>query len=88
LTAGLRRADTSNGREHDQSSGIKLQGLANGTRWRFHREILSEDLVEPLYQFHVEEVELDEHYVGIGTTGFAEQGAQVSQGLMRLFVKR
>jgi hypothetical protein len=88
FTAGLGRADTSNGCEHDEGTWIEPHWLANSARWRFSRKVLSEDLVETLYKFHVEEVELHEQYVGIGATGFTQQRTQVSHGLMHLFVKR
>ena len=65
--AELGRADTGNGSEHNQGTGIELQWLAYCTRWRFSREVLSEDFVEPLNQLDVEKIQLHKQHVGIAS---------------------
>ena len=84
----LGRADTSNGSEHDKSTGIELKWLAYSARRWISLEILPKDFIELLYPGHLEEVELDEHHIGIATTGLTQQCTEVSQGLMCLLVKR
>jgi len=61
--------------------------LANGARGRLDLEVLPEDFIELVDPIDVEEIELHEHYVRVAATRSTQKRTQVSQGLMRLFIK-